>query len=179
MTTSTLSTAEQTTFREGMSKVFAAVHVVTIRDDKETLGTTATAVCSVSDSPPTLLVCLHKQGKAHNAISPGVALTVNTLAADQEAIAQAFAGVGGLSMAERFATGDWDTNGDAAPSLRTGVACFQTRVHELIDAGSHSIIICRIQNIEMSETPAALLYGARQYHALPTHRAAELSMHTP
>ena len=155
-------------FREGMSRLFAAVNVITIRDNDQIMGTTATAVCSVSDSPPALLVCLHKQGKVHAGLRAGTPLSVNTLAEGQDPVAQVFAGAGGLSMPERFATGDWDTSGTAAPVLRGSAVSFKTHVHELIESGSHSIVVCRIDDIVLGNAPGVLMYGSRQYHAVPT-----------
>jgi len=158
-------------FRDGMSKVVAAVHIITIRDQEVILGTTATAVCSVSDSPPTLLVCLHRQGRVYNAIRTGMDLTVNTLAKGHDELANIFAGAGTLSMPERFAHGRWDSSSPGAPMLRDGVVCFQTKVDQIIEACSHSIILCRVESIVDNDTqsslpPSALLYGARHYRTV-------------
>ncbi len=45
-------------FREGMSRLGAAVNIITTDGPAGRAGFTASAVCSVTDSPPTLLVCL-------------------------------------------------------------------------------------------------------------------------
>ena len=50
-------------FREAMSRLGAAVHVVTSAGPAGRTGFTATAVCSVSDQPATLLVCLNRQSQ--------------------------------------------------------------------------------------------------------------------
>ena len=47
-------------FREAMSRLGAAVHVITTAGPGGKTGATATAVCSVSDAPPTLMVCLNR-----------------------------------------------------------------------------------------------------------------------
>ena len=46
---------EQKAFRDAMSRLGAAVHVITTDGPSGKTGFTATAVCSVSDAPPTLL----------------------------------------------------------------------------------------------------------------------------
>ncbi len=51
---------EQKLFREAMSRLGAAVHVITTDGHAGKTGFTATAVCSVSDAPPMLLVCLNR-----------------------------------------------------------------------------------------------------------------------
>lgn len=158
-------------FRDGMSKVMAAVHIITVRTPHELLGTTATAVCSVSDSPPTLLVCLHRQGRVGNAIEPGYALTVNTLAEGHDHLANIFAGAGKLDMAQRFEHGQWNLADDMAPTLRDSVVSFQTEVDKVIQASSHIVILCRVKAIthpapEAAAPSAALLYGARNYRTV-------------
>lgn len=51
---------DKATFRNGMSRLGSAVNVVTTRYDDKRYGFTASAVCSVSDTPATLLVCLNR-----------------------------------------------------------------------------------------------------------------------
>src|SRR6516164_3844539 len=56
-------TVEPVLFREGMSRLGAAVHVITTAGPGGQAGATATAVCSVSDAPPMLLVCLNRRSQ--------------------------------------------------------------------------------------------------------------------
>ena len=51
---------DQQSFRNGMSNLGAAVNVITTQGIAGQAGFTASAVCSVTDSPPTLLVCLNR-----------------------------------------------------------------------------------------------------------------------
>ena len=55
--------AEPAVFREAMSRLGAAVHIVTTSGKAGRAGFTATAVASVSDSPPTVLVCLNRKSQ--------------------------------------------------------------------------------------------------------------------
>ena len=56
-----LPTCDPNAFRQAMSRLGAAVHVITTEGPAGKTGFTATAVCSVSDAPPTLLVCLNRK----------------------------------------------------------------------------------------------------------------------
>jgi len=150
-------------FREGMARVAGAVHIITSADGAAVAGTTATAVCSVSDSPPTLLVCLHRQGRLHGMLRPGSALAVNTLRAGQEELAGIFAGKGAIPMEERFRNGNWHFEQGGAPCLLDGVASFQCRVESLTSSGSHSIVICKVLGVRTGDVPHALIYGMRRY----------------
>ena len=59
-------------------------------------GATATAVCSVSDAPPTLLVCLNRRSQTNPAVVENGVFCVNTLGAGEAEIADIFAGRTGV-----------------------------------------------------------------------------------
>ena len=69
---------EQKAFREAMSRLGAAVHVITTDGPSGKTGFTATAVCSVSDAPPTLLVCLNRGATSMPILRGNGVLTQNT-----------------------------------------------------------------------------------------------------
>ena len=60
---------DQSTFRNGMSRLGAAVSVVTTDTADQRYGFTASAVCSVSDTPPTLLVCINRSSSCFPAFA--------------------------------------------------------------------------------------------------------------
>ena len=47
-------------FREAMSRVAAAVHIVTTNGPAGLAGITATSVASITDDPPMMLFCINK-----------------------------------------------------------------------------------------------------------------------
>src|SRR6266705_668736 len=98
---------EPALFREAMSRLGAAVHIVTTDGPAGRAGVTATAVCAVSDQPATLLVCLNRRSRTAAMLHGNGMLCVNTLGADQEALADAFAGRTGTLPEERFQVGEW------------------------------------------------------------------------
>ena len=51
---------EATDFRDAMALLPTAVNVITTNGPSGTHGFTASAVCSVTDTPPTLLVCMNQ-----------------------------------------------------------------------------------------------------------------------
>lgn len=53
-------------FRDAMASLSAAVNVITTAGDAGRCGITATAVCSVTDSPPSVMVCIN----ANSAMNP-------------------------------------------------------------------------------------------------------------
>jgi flavin reductase len=155
-----------------MSRVAAAVHIVAVRDDDVMAGVTATAVCSLTDSPSSLLVCLHREGRVGCLMRPGISMSVNTLRAGQHGLADVFAGRGRVPMEERFRHGTWQTLPGEAPVLMDGIASFMCSVGNVSEAGSHYIVIGHVTDIRTTDAQEALLYGARKYRTLPL-RAGE------
>ena len=72
-------TVEPGVFREAMSLLGAAVHVITTAGPGGKAGATATAVCSVSDAPPTLLMCLNRRSQTNPAVVENGVFCINTL----------------------------------------------------------------------------------------------------
>jgi flavin reductase (DIM6/NTAB) family NADH-FMN oxidoreductase RutF len=52
---------DHATFRAAMARFPGAVTIITARQGTERRGITATAVCSVSAEPPSLLVCVNRK----------------------------------------------------------------------------------------------------------------------
>src|SRR5437764_11071491 len=100
-------TVEPAMFREAMSRLGAAVHVLTTAGPGGKAGTTATAVCSVSDAPPTLLVCLNRRSQTNPLVVENGVFCVNPLGAAGGGIADIFAGRTGVQGTARFAPGEW------------------------------------------------------------------------
>lgn len=132
-------------FLAGMRKAAGAVSVITTMDsDGERRGLTATAVCSLSTAPPSLLVCVNRKSwVAQFAPNAGV-FAVNVLSPEQEAIARTFAGQSELAAGERFSVGEWETHGNGAPLAKGAVAAFDCRLERVVDlchpdrrSGSH------------------------------------------
>jgi hypothetical protein len=83
--------AEPQAFRDAMSRVAGAVHLIATAGPGGKGGLTATAVTSVSDAPPTLLVCLNKSSRTAAIVRETGAFSGNTLGAGQQELANVFA----------------------------------------------------------------------------------------
>ncbi len=156
---------EQETFREAMARLGAAVTVVTTAGPAGRGGCTASAVCSVTDDPPTLLVCLNRDSDMHGLVTGNGVLCVNTLAATQEALSPLFAGVTGLKATERFTAGAWHALETGAPVLEGAVVSFDCVVTQVTDIGTHGVFFCAVAAIALgSPHDEALIYFRRRYH---------------
>ena len=155
--------ADTAQFREAMSRLGAAVHIVTTSGKAGRAGFTATAVASVSDSPPTLLVCLNRQSQITPVMRENKVFCVNTLSTREEELANVFAGRTKQYMAERFMRGDWITLETGAPVLTTAIAALDCRVLEMKSVATHDIYFGEVAAIRFAAAEKALVYHERAY----------------
>jgi flavin reductase (DIM6/NTAB) family NADH-FMN oxidoreductase RutF len=150
-------------FREAMSLYGAAVHVITTDGPGGKTGITATAVSSVSDNPPTLLVCINRRSQAASILSMNGIFCVNTLCAGDETLADTFAGRTGAVLADRFKVGEWKKLTTGAPVLSTAIVACDCRVIEITAMASHNVIFGVVESISIGPAAPALVYHGRIY----------------
>jgi flavin reductase (DIM6/NTAB) family NADH-FMN oxidoreductase RutF len=161
-------------FRETMGHFASGVTVVTSVDAHgEPVGTTASAVSSLSLDPPLVLVCFDRTSLTLAAIRHHGAFVVNMLAAPQRQLSANFARRG-------FAAA-WDGVGHrpgftGSPRLHDVLATLECTVEYRLPGGDHEIIVGRVRDVEVAEEGTApLVYWRGSYSALspaPTLRAA-------
>ncbi len=152
-------------YRDGMARLAAAVNVITTDGPAGRGGFTASAVCSVTDDPPTLLVCLNLSSRQNDYLRGNGVLCVNTLAVGHTALAGLFS-TRDLTMDERFGAAEWSVLETGAPVLQGAVASFDCRIVERLERGTHAVIFCEVQAVQVSEGPDALVYFGRGYRTL-------------
>lgn len=152
-------------FREAMSYLGAAVSVITATGPDGDIGFTASAVCSVTDAPPMLLVCINRENRHSGYIKAVGSLCVNVLAAEHEALSRAFAG-GSLTMYERFGLARWRRRLTGARVLENAPVSFECEIQQATEVGTHSVLFCGIQAIHFGASGTALIYHRRQYRSV-------------
>jgi flavin reductase len=158
---------EQKAFRDAMSRLGAAVHVITTDGPSGKTGFTATAVCSVSDAPPTLLICLNRAATSMPILRGNGVFCVNTLRAGDEIVADTFAGRTKVAREARFDTGhQWSTLATGSPALMSAVIACDCRVIEVKAVASHDIYFGVVEAIHQGEPGPALVYHDRLYKQL-------------
>jgi len=152
-------------YREAMARLGAAVNIVTTDGPGGRRGFTASAVCSVTDDPPTLLVCVNRGNDSHDALVANGVLCVNTLTHAQQPLSPVFAG--GLDQDTppgRFAYGRWACLVTGAPVLEDSAVSFDCRIAQRVEVGTHTVLFCEVEAIRIGETHEGLIYYARGYH---------------
>lgn len=158
-----VQTVAPTLFRDAMSRLGAAVHVITTSGTAGRSGFTATAVCSVTDAPPTLLVCLNRRSQAAPVTAQNGVFCVNTLAASEAHIADAFAGRTGVSRDAAFEIAEWTMLSTGAPVLVASVVAFDCRTIDTKVVGSHTVIFGAVEAVRLGIAETALVYHNRAY----------------
>jgi flavin reductase (DIM6/NTAB) family NADH-FMN oxidoreductase RutF len=146
-------------FKTGMRRLAAGVTIITTKAGGQRRGLTATAVCSVSTAPPTLLCCVNRQGSAHDSILEAGLFAINVLTADDHLLAERFS-ASELGEA-RFSVGDWGVLETGAPILKSALVSFDCRVIQTFDGSTHSIFMGEVvgQNVGVGE-PLCYLGGS-------------------
>ncbi|KOQ99408.1 flavin reductase [Pluralibacter gergoviae] len=155
----------QTEFRNAMAQLGSAVSVITTDGPAGKFGFTASAVCSVTDTPPTLLVCMNRNSYAHGHFCDNGVLCVNVLCGDHQQLSGVFANAG-LRSEERFAHASWQVMSTGAPALISAAASLDCRIVDCHEVGSHSVFYCRVEAIRVSGQPRGLVWFNRRYHCL-------------
>jgi flavin reductase len=158
-----VQTVEAGQFREAMSRLGAAVHVITTAGPGGKTGATATAACSVTDAPPTLLMCLNRKSQTNPVVIENGVFCVNTLGATEAEIADLFAGRTGVMGSDRFSKGEWTTLSTGSPVLTSAVVAFDCRIVEVRSVGSHNVFFGAVQAVRLGPQGPALVYHERAY----------------
>lgn len=151
-------------FRDAMASLGAAVNIVTTDGTEGCCGITATAVCSVTDTPPTLMVCVNRNSAMNAVFQKNGRLCVNVLSHDQEEMACHFAGMKGSTMEERFSWNVWDKGILQQPQLKNALANLEGEITQVQDIGTHSVYMVEMKQIIVNDTGHGLVYFKRKFH---------------
>lgn len=147
-------------FKQGMRRVSGAVTVVTTRGPAgERRGVTATAVCSLSADPPSVVACIHRDASVGQMAPASGVFCVNVLSTDQQHVAETFAGRTGHVGEDRFAVGEWGELASGAPALAGALASFDCRLQRCVEFASHVLLIGEVeQTLVGAEAGQPLIY---------------------
>jgi len=154
-------------FKSAMRLLAASVTVITSGRGDERRGLTATAVCSLSMTPPSMLVCVNRFGEAHSVISKTGSYCVNILADDEEDVARRFAGQGGTSGADKFLNAAWSELETGAPALDGALVNIDCTVTEITHTESHSVFFGVVRKVRLAPSKRPLVHFNREFISLP------------
>jgi len=152
-------------FRHAVGHFATGVTVVTsVGAGGEPVGTTASAVSSLSLDPPLVLVCFDRSSQTLAAIRGHGAFVVNVLAARQQELSANFARSGAAAAWDGVAHRPGRTG---SPRLHGVVAALECTVEHQLPGGDHEIIVGRVREAETAGDGAEpLLFWRGGYASL-------------
>lgn len=153
-------------YRDAMSRLAGHVQIITAANGGERRGVTVTASCSVSDSPPTVLVCLNGANPRNDIFVRGDSFALNLLGDEHRALAHAFSGRDQLDMDRRFALGQWTQLATGSPILVGATAAFDCRLIEVKTIATHIVLFGEVVDVALGPSRPPLIYVDRGYHSL-------------
>lgn len=141
--------ADPAIFRMGMRRLASGVCLVATLHDGKRHGLIATSVSSLSEEPPSLIVCVNKSSSSHLPLRQVGFFSVNLLGVQHAEIGRQFSN--SQRRHERFSTGEWLALSNGVPVLQNALAAFDCRIDRTIDYATHSIFIAIVEGIRMAE----------------------------
>lgn len=148
-------------FRQAFRRWATTVVVVTYRDDDDRpVGMTATSMSSLSADPPSLLVCINRETRAHPIITQRAAFGIDMLSLGQRPIADHCSAAGRDKLIHEA----WlapDQASDGSPRLADLLAHLDCTMDRSFEAFSHTIMIGLIGSVWINprEQPPLLYHG--------------------
>jgi flavin reductase (DIM6/NTAB) family NADH-FMN oxidoreductase RutF len=151
-------------FKLGMRSLAHAVNIVTAAHGGHRCGMTATAVCSATAEPPTVLVCLNRSSATYAGVAKSRAFCVNLLRAEDSDLSNLFSGA--QSGEGRFKSREWTKLATGSPVLLDALVSFDCRVIKKLAHGSHTVFLGQVEQVLFGKKGRPLLYAEGQYSKL-------------
>lgn len=160
----------QLLFRDAMASCAAGVHVITTDGAAGRFGITMTAVSSVTDEPPTLMLCVNRSAQIYPILQANGLLCVNVLSVQQVDVAEHFAGLTKLTPQERFEQHIWHRGKTGQLQIDGALAHLHGKIVAHHEVGTHGVFYAEIDEILVHEhIEDALIYFRRQFGKFATH----------
>lgn len=155
--------------RDAFGAFMTGVTVVTAKaSDGSPRGFTANSFSSVSLDPPLLLVSIAKTSSNYEVFTKTDGFAVNILSEAQKPISNAFS----RPVQDRFEGVDWFWGPQGGAILGGVSAWFDCRMHQIVDAGDHAILLGQVMAFHTG-TAAGLGYYRGSYFT-PAQEVAAL-----
>ena len=153
---------------EALASFATGVTLVMVADGRDDIGTTVSAFCPVSWSPPLVLVSLIADSYPAEVLGRVDRFAVTVLSAGQRALAGRFA-VAGRPGARVLLEGTPHDRGEASGALipRGGLAALECKAVQRLPAGDHLLVLASVLNVAYAaDAGSPLIRFAGRYPAL-------------
>ncbi|MFJ7441519.1 flavin reductase [Methylorubrum thiocyanatum] len=161
----TSNTPHAADFRNAMSLLAGGVCVITTDGEAGLAGFTASAVTAVTDTPPTMLVCMNRSSYVYRSFVHNGVLCINFLSSTQQALSELFSNRD-ITAEQRFSQVPWQTLVTGAPALDRALVSLDGEIIDMHEVGTHTIFIVKISEIHVRSNISdfgGLAYFNRRY----------------
>jgi flavin reductase (DIM6/NTAB) family NADH-FMN oxidoreductase RutF len=142
-------------FRAALGRFASGITVVTAQDAAgRDVGMTISAFCSVSLSPPLVMVSVAKNASMYQALAQAEYFAVNILADTQEPLSRRFSSKDG----DRFDGVGFTRGRTGAPLLDDVLAWIECRRTTMYDGGDHTLVLGETLAMHTSDARPLLYY---------------------
>lgn len=141
-------------FKQTLGRFASGVTVVTMEEGHSVHGITVSAFLSVSLEPPLVLVSIDKRAQSHTRLLSVERYGVSILAQGQEHLSNHFAG------RDTSVTPEFETLA-GFPVLKDALAQLVCKIHQIIDAGDHTLFIGHIEELNWRDAMPLTYFQGR------------------
>ena len=161
------ATIDAEAFKAAMRVLASGVVMVTARRDDQLYGLTISACCSISASPPRVLISLAESASCLPAVLETRRFGLSILRAGQRQLAELGAVPGGPKEVDAFS----ESRDGSVTMIAGALAHLDCSVHQTFRVSDHRLVIGNVEHAvsvppEELEEPGPLLYFNRTFHRL-------------
>ena len=161
-------------FVAAMRRFPASVAIIAAGKAPDRRGMTATAVCSLTASPPQMLVCMNAQTGTFSALQEAGVFSTNVLHCAQRDLAARFASNDpALRGDAKFDSSLWRDDEQGAPVLINASQSIVCRLNTCFEASTHMIVVGSVLAISSQSQEPALLYENGQFGSFQSESVAQ------
>ena len=142
-----------------------ACSLITLGDGDQATGLVVTSGVSLTAEPPMVLACVNRASSSWPLLAKLGRFGWSALGSGDQAVAMRFSGMSGVQGPARYDGADWVTEAGVR-TLRDAPVAFVCGLEEMIDRGTHSIVIGRVMSIYTNPGRGALVYWNGVYRGL-------------
>jgi flavin reductase (DIM6/NTAB) family NADH-FMN oxidoreductase RutF len=156
-------------FTAALRQYAAGVCLLTVKDDIDDIGTTVSAVMSVSTRPPLVAVGLAAEGYPAEVLGEVGSCALTVLAAEHAIVGSRFASAGRPSARHLLESVPWRrAEVSGAIVLEEGLAALDCRLEGTVEAGDHVVVLLRVEAVPVLNENARPLLRLRGRFTDPT-----------
>jgi len=146
------------TFKKVLSKFSTGITIVAINHNNIKTGKTVNSFSSLSLSPPLVLFSLAKNASSINKFKKSKFLSINILSKKQTNISKNFS-----KTNSNWKNIDFIISNLNVPLIKNCLGNLECKMIKLLNAGDHTIFICKVINVSFNDKLKPLIYFNSKY----------------